>query len=64
MTLAGFPPTRVLDGTFLVTIDPAATTEFSPKVTSPFVSITLGFPIVTLRRFEGSRGWLAVMMLT
>jgi hypothetical protein len=52
MTLAGFPPTRVLGGTFLVTTEPAATTEFSPTVTPPmivapaaihtFLSITMG----------------------
>src|SRR5712664_2369887 len=37
MTLAGFPPTRVLGGTFLVTTEPAATTEFSPTVTPPMI---------------------------
>jgi hypothetical protein len=37
MILAGFPPTRVLGGTFLVTTEPAATTEFSPTVTPPMI---------------------------
>jgi hypothetical protein len=60
MTLAGFPPTRVLGGTFLVTTEPAATTEFSPTVTPPmivapaaihtFLSITMGFAIVKAHR--------------
>jgi hypothetical protein len=31
ITLAGFPPTMVFGGTSLVTTEPAATTEFSPK---------------------------------
>jgi hypothetical protein len=58
----------------LVTTEPAATTEFSPTVTPPmmiapaaihtFFSITMGFPIVAVRRCEGSRGWPEVMMLT
>src|SRR5258706_4629394 len=33
MTLAGFAPTRALGGTFLVTTEPAATTEFWATVT-------------------------------
>jgi hypothetical protein len=37
MTRAGFPPTRVFGGTFLVTTEPAATTEFSPIVTPPMI---------------------------
>src|SRR5580692_10472195 len=74
MTRAGFPPTRVLAGTFLVTTEPAATTEFSPTVTPPmivapaaihaFLSITIGFAIVNARRRDGSTGWPDVMMLT
>src|ERR1700722_2677342 len=74
MTLAGFPPTRVLGGTFLVTTEAAATTEFSPTVTPPtivapaaihtFLSITMGFPIVKACRRDGSTGWPDVMMLT
>ena len=74
MTRAGFPPTRVFGGTSLVTTEPAATTEFSPTVTPPiivapaaiqtFLSITMRFPIVAVRRCAGSSGWPAVMMLT
>src|ERR1700730_9745634 len=74
MTLAGFPPTRVLGGTFLVTTEPAATTEFSPTVPPPmivapaaihtFLSITMGLAIVKARRRDGSTGWPDVMMLT
>src|ERR1700678_788337 len=74
MTLAGFPPTSVLGGTFLVTTEPAATTEFSPTVTLPmivapaaihtFLSITMGFAIVKSRRRDGSTGCPDVMMLT
>lgn len=32
INLAGFPPTIVLGATFLVTTEPAATTEFSPTL--------------------------------
>ena len=74
MTFAGFPQTRVLGGTFLVTMEPAATTEFSPTVTRPmivapaaihtFLSITMDFAIVKARRRDGSTGWPEVMMLT
>ncbi|HEY9228105.1 MAG TPA: hypothetical protein VIP11_15720 [Gemmatimonadaceae bacterium] len=63
MTRAGFPPTRVFGGTFLVTTEPAATTEFSPIVTPPmmvapaaiqtFLSIAIGFAITPDRRSEG-----------
>ena len=66
MTRAGFPPTKVFGGTSLVTTEPAATTAFSPTLTPPmtvapaaiqtFRSITIGFPIVTARRCEGSSG--------
>src|SRR6478672_647540 len=72
ITLAAFPATSVLGGTFLVTTEPAATTEFSPTVTPPrivapaaihtFLSITMGFAIVKARRRDGSTGWPDVMM--
>jgi len=58
-------------GTFLVTTEPAATTEFSPTVTPPtiiapaaihtFLSIAIGVPMVVVRRREGSNGWPEVM---
>ena len=32
MTRAGFPPARVFAGTFLVTTEPAATTEFFANI--------------------------------
>ena len=74
MTLAGFPPTRVFGGTSLVTTAPAATTEFSPTVTPPmivapaaiqtFLSITMGFPTSSARRWEGATGWPADRILT
>src|SRR3546814_1798916 len=66
-TRAGFPAARLFGGTSLVTTEPAATTEFSPIVTPPmivapvaiqtFLSIIIGFPIVTARRCDGSSGW-------
>ncbi len=37
MAQAGFPPTRVLGGTFLVTTEPEATTELSPTITPPII---------------------------
>ena len=45
-TTAGFPATTVLGATLFETIDPAATTEFSPIVT-PF-KMTAFIPIQTL----------------
>src|SRR5947208_12849946 len=45
-TTAGFPATTVFGSMLLVTMEPAATTEFSPMVT-PF-KITAFIPIQTL----------------
>jgi hypothetical protein len=73
ITLAGLPPTRVFGGTSLVTTEPAAMTELSPKVTPPmmvapaaiqtFLPITIGFAITKARRWEGSIGCPDVIKL-